>query len=159
LFEARGYRPDFMSPRLALLVIAAVFVILNADITTVNVALVTVGKDLHSDLEDLQWGLNSYMLAFAALIVAAGKPGLTGDRKLHFVGLLDYFRGLQNFEANHATVVAEIGNHPRTNLVTFLYARVPQRNGEGVCFFVVFSFHVAHQISRTSMSCKASLRR
>jgi hypothetical protein len=65
----------------------------------------------------------------------ASKPGLTGDRKLHFVGLLDYFRGLQNFEANHATVVAEIGNHPRTNLVTFLYARVPQRNGQDVRFF------------------------
>src|SRR5262252_6147847 len=62
-----------MSPRLALLVIAVVFAILNADITTVNVALVTVGKDLHADLEDLQWGLNSCMLAFAALIVAAGR--------------------------------------------------------------------------------------
>lgn len=59
--------------RLALLVIALVFAILNADITTVNVALVTLGKDLHADLDDLQWGLNSYMLAFAALIVAAGR--------------------------------------------------------------------------------------
>jgi len=39
-------------------VIAAVFAILNADITTVNVALVTLGKDLHADLKDLQWGLN-----------------------------------------------------------------------------------------------------
>src|SRR5205823_14154838 len=61
------------NPRLALLVIAVVFAILNADITTVNVALVTLGKDLHADLADLQWGLNSYMLAFAALIVAAGR--------------------------------------------------------------------------------------
>lgn len=43
-----------------------VFAILNADITTFNVALVTVGKDLHSDLEDLQWGLNNNMLAFGA---------------------------------------------------------------------------------------------
>jgi EmrB/QacA subfamily drug resistance transporter len=60
-------------PRLALLVIAVVFAILNADITTVNVALVTLGKDLHANLADLQWGLNSYMLAFAALIVAAGR--------------------------------------------------------------------------------------
>lgn len=60
-------------PRIALLVIAVVFAILNADITTVNVALVTLGKDLHADLADLQWGLNSYMLAFAALIVAAGR--------------------------------------------------------------------------------------
>ena len=53
--------------------IALVFAILNADITTVNVALVTLGKDLHADLNDLQWGLNSYMLSFAALIVAAGR--------------------------------------------------------------------------------------
>ena len=51
------------NPRLALIAIAAVFAILNLDITTVNVALVTLGKDLHADLEDLQWGLNSYMLA------------------------------------------------------------------------------------------------
>jgi len=61
------------NPRLALLAIAVVFVVLNADITTVNVALVTLGKDLHTDLSDLQWGLNSYLLAFAALIVAAGR--------------------------------------------------------------------------------------
>jgi MFS transporter, DHA2 family, methylenomycin A resistance protein len=75
------------SPRLALLVIAVVFVILNADITTVNVALVTVGKDLHSDLEDLQWGLNSYMLAFAALIVAAGRlADVFGHRRCLLAG-------------------------------------------------------------------------
>jgi hypothetical protein len=42
---------------MALIAIAAVFAILNLDITTVNVALVTLGKDLHADLEDLQWGL------------------------------------------------------------------------------------------------------
>ena len=61
------------NPRLALFVIAVVFAIMNADITTVNVALVSLGKDLHADLSDLQWGLNSYMLAFAALIVTAGR--------------------------------------------------------------------------------------
>src|SRR6266403_2386655 len=76
-----------MFPRPALLVIAVVFAILNADITTVNVALVTVGKDLHSDLEDLQWGLNSYMLAFAALIVAAGRlADVFGRRRCLLVG-------------------------------------------------------------------------
>ena len=40
------------NPRLALIAIAALFAILNLDITTVNVALVTLGKDLHADLED-----------------------------------------------------------------------------------------------------------
>lgn len=74
-------------PRVALLVIAVVFAILNADITTVNVALVTLGKDLHADLADLQWGLNSYMLAFAALIVAAGRVAdLFGRRRCLLAG-------------------------------------------------------------------------
>ena len=76
-------------PRLALLVIAVVFAILNADITTVNVALVTLGKDLHADLEDLQWGLNSYMLAFAALIVAAGRVAdVFGRRRCLLTGAI-----------------------------------------------------------------------
>lgn len=70
------------NPRLTLLVIAVMFALLNTDITTVNVALVTVGKDLHADLAGLQWGLNSYMLAFAALIVAAGRLADVFGRRL-----------------------------------------------------------------------------
>jgi EmrB/QacA subfamily drug resistance transporter len=66
-----------------------VFAILNADITTVNVALVTLGKDLHADLDDLQWGLNSYMLAFAALIVAAGRiADVFGRRRCLLAGAI-----------------------------------------------------------------------
>src|SRR5882757_912174 len=77
------------NPRLALFVIAVVFAILNADITTVNVALVTLGKDLHADLADLQWGLNSYMLAFAALIVAAGRVAdVFGRRRCLLAGAI-----------------------------------------------------------------------
>ena len=69
--------------------IAVVFAILNADITTVNVALVTLGKDLHADLGDLQWGLNSYMLAFAALIVAAGRVAdVFGRRRCLLAGAI-----------------------------------------------------------------------
>jgi EmrB/QacA subfamily drug resistance transporter len=77
------------NPQLALIAIAAVFAILNMDITTVNVALVTLGKDLHADLEDLQWGLNSYMLAFAALIVAAGRVAdVFGRRRCLLAGAI-----------------------------------------------------------------------
>src|SRR5207237_8445264 len=76
-------------PRLALVVMAVLFALLNADITTVNVALVTLGKDLHADLEDLQWGLNSYMLAFAALIVAAGRVAdVFGRRRCLLAGAI-----------------------------------------------------------------------
>jgi EmrB/QacA subfamily drug resistance transporter len=81
--------PRPTNPRLALLVIAVVFAILNADITTVNVALVTLGKDLHANLGDLQWGLNSYMLAFAALIVAAGRiADVFGRRRCLLAGAI-----------------------------------------------------------------------
>src|SRR5256885_15259038 len=77
------------NPRLALVVIAVMFALLNTDITTVNVALVTLGKDLHAGLEDLQWGLNSYMLAFAALIVAAGRVAdVFGRRRCLFAGAI-----------------------------------------------------------------------
>ena len=77
------------NPRLALVVIAVVFAILNADVTTVNVALVTLGKDLHADLKDLQWGLNSYMLAFAALIVVAGRlADVFGRRRCLLAGAI-----------------------------------------------------------------------
>ena len=77
------------NPRLALVVVAVLFAILNADITTVNVALVTLGKDLHATLKDLQWGLNSYMLAFAALIVAAGRlADVFGRRRCLLAGAI-----------------------------------------------------------------------
>src|SRR5438874_9796564 len=85
----RSSSPRPTNPRFALLVIAVVFAILNADITTVNVALVTLGKDLHADLGDLQWGLNSYMLAFAALIVAAGRVAdVSGRRRCLLAGAI-----------------------------------------------------------------------
>src|SRR5439155_1727685 len=77
------------NPRLALIAIAGVFAILNADITMVNVALVTLSKHLHADLEDLQWGLISYMLAFAALIVAAGRVAdVFGRRRCLLAGAI-----------------------------------------------------------------------
>src|SRR5438270_9712193 len=62
-----------------------------------------------------------------------------------FVRLFDHFRSLQNFEANHATVVAKIGNNPRTNLITFLHARIAERNGQRVRFLVVLSLHARYR--------------
>ena len=38
------------------------------DTTIVNVALATLGKDLHSSLSDIQWVITGYMLSLAAVI-------------------------------------------------------------------------------------------
>jgi EmrB/QacA subfamily drug resistance transporter len=42
------------------------------DTTIVNVALATLGKDLHSNLASIQWVITAYMLALAAVIPVTG---------------------------------------------------------------------------------------
>ena len=42
------------------------------DTTIVNVALATLGKDLHSSLANIQWVVTAYMLALAAVIPVTG---------------------------------------------------------------------------------------
>lgn len=42
------------------------------DTTIVNVALATLGKDLHADLATIQWVITGYMLALAAVIPVTG---------------------------------------------------------------------------------------
>ena len=49
----------------------AVFAI-NVDTTLVNVALPTLVRELHASTSQLQWVVDAYNLAFAALVLAAG---------------------------------------------------------------------------------------
>jgi EmrB/QacA subfamily drug resistance transporter len=52
----------------------AVFAI-NLDTTIVNVALPDLGRQLHATTRDLQWIVDGYNLAFAALVLTAGSLG------------------------------------------------------------------------------------
>ena len=59
------------------------------DSTVVNVALPHIGKDLDTDLAGLQWILNGYLLATAALILLGGSLGdIFGRRKVFLVGVV-----------------------------------------------------------------------
>src|ERR1700689_4089011 len=42
------------------------------DTTIVNVALETLGRDLHKPIDDTQWGITGYMLSLAAVIPVTG---------------------------------------------------------------------------------------
>src|SRR5499427_4319305 len=58
------------------------------DVTIVNVALPTIGKDLHASFADLQWVVNAYALTLAVLLVTMGRLGdLFGRKRLFMVGL------------------------------------------------------------------------
>lgn len=68
----------------------AVFVI-NLDVTIVNVALPDLSRELDASTKDLQWIVDGYNLAFAALVLAAGSLGdRFGRRPALLVGLLGF---------------------------------------------------------------------
>jgi hypothetical protein len=54
-------------------------------------------------------------------------PASAGDRELHLLGVLNDPGGAQDFEADNATVFAEVGDHARANLVALSDRRSPQR--------------------------------
>lgn len=48
------------------------FFLITLDATVVNVALPTIGAQLHGDISALQWVVDSYTLVFAALMLSSG---------------------------------------------------------------------------------------
>jgi len=59
------------------------------DATVVNVALPTIGKDLHASLAELQWTVTAYTLALAALILLGGSLGdRLGRRRIFLIGVI-----------------------------------------------------------------------
>ena len=59
------------------------------DGTIVNVALPRIGEELHASVAGLQWILDGYMLALAALILVAGSLGdRYGRRRTYLIGVV-----------------------------------------------------------------------
>ncbi|WP_223770336.1 MFS transporter [Streptomyces huiliensis] len=62
--------------------------ILLVDVTIVNVALPAMGDDLDATFSSLQWVVDAYALALAALLLVAGSlADLFGHRRLYVIGL------------------------------------------------------------------------
>ena len=71
-------------------VYAAVFAI-NLDTTIVNVALPSIARELGSDTQTLQWVVDGYNLAFAALVLAGGSlSDRYGRRPALLIGLIGF---------------------------------------------------------------------
>lgn len=76
-------------PSLAWITIACSFsfVVIQLDVTIVNVALPHIGADLGGRIAGLQWVVDAYTLAFAALLLSAGLIGdRLGHRKVYLCG-------------------------------------------------------------------------
>jgi DHA2 family methylenomycin A resistance protein-like MFS transporter len=68
--------PFVQAPSRAILLAASfAFIIVQLDVTIVNVALPQIGKQLGADISALQWVVDAYTLGFAVLLLAAGAMG------------------------------------------------------------------------------------
>jgi EmrB/QacA subfamily drug resistance transporter len=66
----------------------------NLDNTILNVALPTLARDLHAGTSALQWMVDSYVLLFAGMLLAAGALGdRFGRRRVMLVGLVVFGAG------------------------------------------------------------------
>src|SRR5881409_1797453 len=75
-------------------ILAAVYtavLAINLDTTIVNVALPDMARELHATTRDLQWIVDGYNLAFAALVLTAGSLGdRFGRRPALLLGLAGF---------------------------------------------------------------------
>src|SRR3954463_14539570 len=63
--------------------------IVGLDITAVNVALPSIGRDLHAGVSGLQWTVDGYTVVLASLLMLAGSMGdRFGRRRVFVAGLV-----------------------------------------------------------------------
>jgi EmrB/QacA subfamily drug resistance transporter len=82
--ESQRNVPDWVV--LTIACVAQFMVVL--DVSIVNVALPSIGRDLHYSPNGLQWVLNAYVLTFAGFLLLGGRAAdLFGRRLVYLIGL------------------------------------------------------------------------
>ena len=70
------------------MVLCTGFLLIVVDMTIVNVALPSIKRDLGFSQSGLAWVINAYLIAFAGLLLLAGRLGdLFGRKRIYLVGL------------------------------------------------------------------------
>jgi EmrB/QacA subfamily drug resistance transporter len=83
------------SRRIGILLICSMsLLIVGLDVTIVNIALPSIGKDLHASVSGLQWTIDAYTLVLASLLMLSGSMAdRLGRRKTFMVGLVTFVGG------------------------------------------------------------------
>src|SRR4051794_32910455 len=81
--------PSAARRRLILLICCMSLLIVGLDNTIVNVALPSIGRELHTRVAGLQWVVDSYTLVLASLLILGGSTGdRLGRRRVFQAGLI-----------------------------------------------------------------------
>src|SRR6185437_8389507 len=76
---------------LALVVICLGYFLVILDVMVVNVALPSIGRELHGGVAGLQWVVDAYTLSFAGLLLAGGALAeRLGGRLVFLAGLVTF---------------------------------------------------------------------
>jgi EmrB/QacA subfamily drug resistance transporter len=87
LSELRSGRQS--SDRIVLILACVAQFMVVLDVSVVNVALPSIGRDLHYSATGLQWVVNAYVLTFAGFLLLGGRAAdLFGRRRLYMAGLI-----------------------------------------------------------------------
>src|SRR3954447_8898028 len=108
--------------RLTLTVVCIATAMLMLDIAVVNTAMPSIGKDLDTGLSGLQWVVDAYTLALAAIVLTAGSVADRLGRRAVFV------TGLAVFTASSAACAAA------PSIAVLEVARAVQGLGAGLLF-------------------------
>lgn len=96
------------------------FFVITLDAVVVNVALPTLGHELGADITGLQWVVDGYTLAFAALLLSAGAlTDRLGAKRAFGLGVAVF-------------VLASLACGAASNLLTLIVARFAQGAGAAV---------------------------
>lgn len=77
-----------------LLICSMSLLIVGLDVTIVNVALPSIGRQFHAPLSGLQWTVDAYTLVLASLLMLSGSTAdRLGRRRTFIVGLLTFAAG------------------------------------------------------------------
>jgi EmrB/QacA subfamily drug resistance transporter len=77
-------------PRVRVLLICCMSLfIVGLDVTVVNVALPSIGRELHGDISGLQWTVDAYTVVMASLLMFSGSTAdRLGRKRIFVVGLI-----------------------------------------------------------------------
>src|ERR1700760_4598553 len=135
--------PSLYTPRgknLALLLLAMTQFVIVIDAAIVNVALPSIGTQLHFARTDLSWVVNAYTLTFGGFLLLGGRMAdLLGRRRMFMLGLVLFSRasfagGIAQSEgwliAARAVqgLGAAIVSPAALSIITTTFAEGPERN-------------------------------
>ena len=88
--------PDLSRRRrlLVLVICSSSLFIVGLDSTIVNVALPSIGRDLHASVAGLQWTIDGYALVLASFLMLSGATAnRVGRRRVFLIGLATFTAG------------------------------------------------------------------